>query len=446
MNFIRRTFREAMKTPGFSLLYMGGVAFTIAFTLVYGFILYGQLGPVYPEYDRAYTYYVNQLMFKSDRSSSTNPLGKPFIDKFLRDSLKSVEKVTALVNYNPLYDMVQTNGQGPEFHVEKRMTEPSFFDFYKYKFLAGRPFSQDEFEAKDRVAVISHKIADRLFKSAEAAIGEKISINQTKYTITGVFREGSALGADSYGEVFIPYNYSYNASQNQEWHDIYRGNLKVILKVKPGKENLLKKELADICQRINLVDTAASKCYITGVTSHAEHILLDEDYKWVEDPDSYLVKPFASSLELAKPFLIGLLILLVIPALNISGLIGARMDRMKADIGVQRCFGATRRRLMGKILSENLVLTLTGGLIGLIIAWLIAVLGNNLLLQLMPNFGFLESSYGENSSIFTSETVFAPALFLLTLLMCVVLNLLSAWLPARKAMKRQITDSLNSKR
>lgn len=444
MNFIKRTFRDAMKTPGFSLLYMGGVAFTIAFTLVYGFILYGQLGPVYPEYDRANTYYITQLMSKNDYMTASNTLGKPFIDQFLRDSLKSVEKVTAIIKYNPTYPMVQTNGHGPEFHIEMRMTEPSFFDFYKYKFLAGRPFSLDEFEAKERVAAISDKVAERLFEKAEDAIGEKISINHTKYRITGVFREGSALSVDSYGEVFIPYNYV--PSEPREWHDIYKGGLAAILKVKPGKAALLKKELGEICQRINSVDTTASKFYITGLTSHAEHVLLDRTSAWDDEVEEYLAKPFTSPLELAKPFLIGLLILLVIPALNISGLIGARMDRMKADIGVRRCFGATQKRLMRMILSENLVLTITGGIVGLVIAWLIALFGNHILLQFMPNYGFLESSYGANSSVISGEMAFAPVLFLLTLIMCVVLNLLSAWIPARKAMKRQITDSLNSKR
>ncbi len=52
MNLIKKTIKEALKTPGFSLLYMAGVAFTVAFTIIYGMLLYSQLGPVYPEYDR----------------------------------------------------------------------------------------------------------------------------------------------------------------------------------------------------------------------------------------------------------------------------------------------------------------------------------------------------------------------------------------------------------
>lgn len=444
MNFIRRTFREAMKTPGFSLLYMGGVAFTIAFTLVYGFILYGQLGPVYPEYDRANTYYIPQIMCKSENMTLQNSLGKPFIDEFLRDSLKSVEKATAIIKYNWGYPMVQTDGKGPEFHVEKRLTEPSFFDFYKYEFVAGRPFSQEEFDAKERVVVISDKVAKRLYGKAEDAIDGKISIDHTKYRITGVFREGSALSPDSYAEVFMPYNYSPSSSRGGNWYDKYVGGLTAVLKVKPGQQELLKKELREICQRINSVDTTAAKFYIPLVSSHAEHILTDSHYD--TEQEEFLVSETPSIFKLGRPFFIGLLVLLVIPALNISGLIGARMDRMKADLGIRRSYGATRSRLMRMVLSENLVLTLAGGLIGLIVAWMIAVFAGDVLMQFMPLGYQGKSSYGENASIVTGEMAFAPMLFLLVLLICLTLNLLSAWIPARNAMHQQITESLNSKR
>lgn len=433
-----------MKTPGFSLLYMGGVAFTIAFTLVYGFILYGQLGPVYPEYDRPNTYYIPQIMCKSEYMTLQNSLGKPFIDEFLRDSLKSVEKATAIVRYNWGYPMVQTDGKGPEFHVEKRLTEPSFFDFYKYDFIAGRPFSQEEFDANERVIVISDKVAKRLFDNADGAIGEKISIDHTKYRITGVFREGSALSPDSYAEVFMPYNYSASSSRGGDWYDKYIGGLTAILKVKPGQQELLKKELREICQRINSVDTTAARFYIPMVTSHAEHILADSYYD--TNQEEFLVAETPSIFKLGRPFFIGLLVLLVIPALNISGLIGARMDRMKADLGIRRSYGATRSRLMRMVLSENLVLTLAGGLIGLIVAWLIAVFAGDALMQFMPLGYHGSSSYGDNASIVTGEMAFAPILFILVFLICLVLNLLSAWIPARNAMHQQITESLNSKR
>ena len=119
---------------------------------------------------------------------------------------------------------------------------------------------------------------------------------------------------------------------------------------------------------------------------------------------------------------------------------------MQAEIGIRRGFGATKRQLIGMVMRENLVLTLTGGVIGLILAWIITSTAGNFLLKLTPMGNFSSSSFGSNSSIVTSEMAFAPLLFVAALAICLVLNILSAWIPARRAMNRQITESINSNR
>ncbi len=450
MNYalIKKTIKEALKTPGFSLLYMAGVAFTVAFTIIYGMLLYSQLGPVYPEYDRDSTVYIETLVAKSDRSASSGCVSPKFIEEYLRNKLKSADDMTAYISYSGGYPMVQTDGRGPEFHVEVRYVEPSFFDFYKYEFKDGKPFSKEDFDSKLPVANITEGIATRLFGSPEEAVGKDISIDHVNYRIRGVFREGSALNVDSYGEIFIPYSieidkrYTSNGSIQQ-----YVGSLRPIIKVKQGKEAELRDELRDICRRINAMDTTRWELNIPVVANHAEHILTDTEFNFKDTADDkYQLKDASSTFTLWKPFLIALLVVLVIPALNISGLIGARMDRMAGELGVRRCFGANRRKLMGMVLTENLVLTLLGGILGLIAAWLISVFGGAFLLQFTPLAYDSASTFGDNASFITAETAFAPILFIFAIAVCVVLNLISAWIPAYRALHTQITESLNSNR
>ncbi|MDE5813586.1 MAG: ABC transporter permease [Muribaculaceae bacterium] len=448
MKLIIRTIKDALKTPGFSLLYIGGVAVTIAFTVVYGIILYGQLGPVYPEYNRTNTYYIDTTIAKDGSSIGNTGLGLAFIDEFLRDSIPSIESMTAMTRYESGAKMVETNGRCPEFHVNAHGVEPSFFNFYKYEFLAGEPFSRADFEAGDKVAVISDKVARRLFDSPDEAIGESMSIDHVRFRIAGVFREGSALCPDSYGEVFYPYSILAEKSKaldaNDAWHAKYMGNFKAIIKAKSGKGDELRKSINEICRRINLVDTTAAKFYIPFIRSHTEHVLSENriDYK----KDSYEVETAKTPLQLCKSLLIGLFVVLIIPALNISGLISARMDRMRADIGVRRCFGAPRYRLMAMVMNENLILTVIGGFAGMIAAWIMILCAGDRLLKFMP----LELDWGisinRSASIITGEMAFAPVLFIAVFLICLILNTISAWIPARIAMHRQITESINSKR
>lgn len=448
MKFIINTLREAARTPGFSLLYICGVAFTIAFTMIYGMLLYAQLGPVYPEYNRNSTIYINRSLFIRDNGIMGTSLDRSFIERFLRDSLKSAEKMTAMVGYNSGYPMVQTDGHGPEFHVETRFVEPSFFDFYSYEFKAGKPFTESDFNSKLRVAAVSDKVARRLFSTPEEAVGGKIRIDHVDYRICGVFREGSALCPDSYGEVFIPYSTEIGFSNNNSSPEQYGGSLKAIIKTKPGQEKEIRRELNDICRRINAIDTAAPKMYLPDMPTHAEHVLLDRKINYGKScyGNEYAVMESASLLTMCRPLIIGLLVLLLIPALNISGLIGARMDRLNADLAVRRCFGATRGRIMRMVMNENLVLTLTGGILGLVAAWLIATFAGDTLLMLSPVGYGSGISFGSDASFLTGEMAFSPILFAATLILCIILNILSAWLPAHRAMRRQITESLNSKR
>lgn len=450
MNLIKKTIKEALKTPGFSLLYIAGVAFTVAFTIIYGMLLYSQLGPVYPEYDRSSTMYVNTMVVIQQKyNRSSNSLGNNFINEFLRDKIKSAEKMTTSVCWNSSYPMIQTDGHGSEFHAEVRYVDPAFFDFYKYEFKEGKPFSQEDFDSELQVADISEEIAKRLFGSPEEAIGKDISIDHVNYRIRGVFRGGSALNVDSYGEVFLPH--SLTSRWNNGWNDKrrYFGNLKATFKVKEGKEDAFREELRDICRRINAMDTTEDKFYLPGVMSHAEHVLTDTniDWSWNENEDEqFKIKEATSNFQMWKPFLIALLVVLVIPALNISGLIGARMDRMAAELGIRRCFGANRRKLMRMVLTENLFLTLVGGILGVVVAWLISVFAGNFLLQLTPLAYESGFRFGNDASFITAETAFAPLLFVFALGVCVVLNLISAWIPARRALHNQITESINTKR
>lgn len=442
MNLIRKTIKEALKTPGFSLLYIIGVAMAIAFTMIYGILLYGQLGPVYPEYDRDATIYLGGVKIKNGDNNINANFSKRFVDDYLRDNLKSANLITTKISYNPQSPKIQTDGRGPDFNVMLRKVDPSFFELYKYTFLAGTPFTQTDFDSKLRTAAISDKVASRLFDSPEEAIGKYIKIDRIKYRVSGVFREGNALSVDSYGEVFIPYY--FDGAFYGDWPEGLAGGLAVTVKVKPGKKDQLIKELTDICRRINAIDTTAGKVYIPQIETHREHVLSDHDYEI--DEKSFTVQEGPSPFSLWKPMIIALLIVLVIPALNISGLIGSRMDRLTPEIGIRRSFGATRRRLMLMVMTENLVLTIIGGFIGLIAAWTILVFARDFLLQFTPLGYINDPQFGDSASFMTGEMAFAPIIFIGAFMVCIILNTLSAWIPARRAIRRQITESINKKR
>ncbi len=138
-------------------------------------------------------------------------------------------------------------------------------------------------------------------------------------------------------------------------------------------------------------------------------------------------------------YAIALFIILLVPSLNLCGLSNSRMQQRTSELGVRKAFGGTRGVLIRQILNENLVLTLLGGVVGLYFSY-VAVWGmRTWLFTNSQNIG----TVGDFS--LSMEALFSPWVFLLAFAFCVVINTLSAGLPAWVAARRTIVDSLNDK-
>ena len=140
-----------------------------------------------------------------------------------------------------------------------------------------------------------------------------------------------------------------------------------------------------------------------------------------------------------------LIVFLIVPALNLSGMIAGRMDGRLSEMGICRAFGATRSYLLRQVLNENLVLTLIGGFIGLLISWGILVLGRNWVFDFFsPGFYFFKEN--TDDVLLRSEMLFSPWIFLSAFLVCAILNVTSAIIPAWNSLRTEIVYSLNQKK
>ena len=129
-----------------------------------------------------------------------------------------------------------------------------------------------------------------------------------------------------------------------------------------------------------------------------------------------------------------IVILLLVPAINISNMTQSRLRRRIKEIGVRRAFGCTRGRMIREILTENFFLTLAGGVVGmlasLVFVWLSA--------------DYLWSNYdGAASGSFVSiATLLDWRIALYTVGACFVLNLLSNGVPAWRAARLNPVEAI----
>ena len=104
------------------------------------------------------------------------------------------------------------------------------------------------------------------------------------------------------------------------------------------------------------------------------------------------------------------------------------MKKRYSELGVRRSFGATHRQLITQVLTENLLLSVLGGMVGLLFSYVGLFVLRGWLLK------GAKTLYAD---MLVSWWVFAVAF-----LFCLLLNLLSAYIPAYRASRKHITDAL----
>ena len=155
--------------------------------------------------------------------------------------------------------------------------------------------------------------------------------------------------------------------------------------------------------------------------------------------DSFLGE--TSCWPIVKHFAGLLFVLLVVPALNLCSIVAGRMERRSAEMAVRKTFGARRSVLLNQVVTENLVLTSIGGLIGLALSWLSIYNFRTELLGM-----FFDNTTLSSAPIVTGEMLFAPLLFVGCFAAILVLNVLSALLPAWLSLRKPIVESMMEKR
>lgn len=431
-NYFKQAWTLMRQNRLFTGIYVVGTGLSIALVMTLFIIFYVKFGPVYPEYNRDRTLVLKPL--------KRYPKGKPenwtinggvayyVVDQML-PGLPHVEQVAgSMIDFWGNYQVSVADVK--PFKVTPRFANGAFWKVFSFRFVDGQPFTQEDVEAKAQVAVIGESLAKRLFAAVEGVEGRHFAFNGRDYRVCGVVRDVSNATPETAGDLWLPLLNAQYISKELDRQGLL-GNVFVSLLVDDAENfETVRSEVQDVFRRYTQQDK-------------------DYEYDLMGQPDPYWLSTFRQdvekapdTMELAKDFLYILLALLFIPALNLSGMISSRMDSRIAELGIRKAYGATRRRLLEQVLCENLLLTLLGGLAGLLFSYLIVLTASDWILTL-----FDKNIYDTSlSTSLTPEMLFNPAVFGSALAVCVVLNVVSALVPALGAMRHPIMESLNTKR
>ena len=314
---------------------------------------------------------------------------------------------------------------GDKLTADMRQVDSDFWHIFHFRFLDGKPFSEADFQSALPRTVISATVARRLFGRTEGVAGQHLQLNHVDYQVVGVVADVSMLAADSYAQVWIPY--TTGTAEANTWGFNLMGPMHAaILAKSPADFPAIREECERLRQRYNDAQPEYGVHYRGQPDTQFTHLYRT----WAEAPDMQAV---------VTRYVAVLLILLIVPAINLSGMTHSRMRKRMAEIGVRKAFGATGVELLRQVFVENLLLTILAGLIGLALSYGATFLLNGFL------FGTSANAYLAGETTLTAGQLLSPWVFLAAFFFCLLMNLLSSGLPAWRASRMNIVEAINQK-
>lgn len=275
-------------------------------------------------------------------------------------------------------------------------TNPDLYDLLRPKIDSGAFFNKDN--AADNVAVIGSGVSAQLF-SGSNAIGHSISVLGQDFIVRGVLAASaggliSAQQSDLNQTIFLPFEPAKNLVGG------HTNILQILVKAKAGVNP-------------------------DSVATDIRHVMLQnrggsEDFSVLKQQQ--LLDLTGGVVNTATGFTTGLAaVALLVGGIGIMDIMLVSVSERTREIGIRKAIGATNRQILNQFLTEGLVLTIGGGLIGILVSLII--------------FGFLRLYTGLHPVINAPVMILAVAV-------SIIVGVIFSVVPALKAARKHPIDAL----
>lgn len=267
----------------------------------------------------------------------------------------------------------------------------------------GRFISGAEFSSGSSVVIMGYSDAESLFGDPQIAVGKEINVKKHKATIIGVIKKTgkSMIGMDYDQSIFVPYRFARNLINEKN------SGPKIIVN---GKNNVSSQALADdlegVMRSIRKLSPLQEDNFTLNQISGA----------------SEQVSSLFSSINIGG-WAIGILSL-VVGAFGIANIMFVTVKERTPIIGLKKAIGAKKRSILSEFLLESATICILGGLMGLILVYLLTLVLTNL---------------------FSFPVYISGGILFLAISICIIIGIVAGIIPALSASRLDPVVAIRSK-
>ncbi len=242
---------------------------------------------------------------------------------------------------------ITLTGSGEPERLNARMATAPLFSLLGVNAILGRTFLSEEDRAGGApVVVLGYGLWQRRFGGARDILGRSITLDSQPYTIVGVLPSGFELLQPA--DIFLPFTpWAKTLPDDRNWHP----GIFPIARLKAGiSREQARTEMVGITKRLE----EQSPIYNPGTSAD------------VVDLQEQLVKGVRPALLL---LLGAVAAVLLIACVNVANLLLARAASRGREVAIRTSMGASRWRVTRQLITESVLLSLGGGVLGLLFAW-----------------------------------------------------------------------------
>jgi putative ABC transport system permease protein len=403
---LRISIRHLLKSPGFTatailMLTLGIGATTAIFSIVEGVLLRPLPFP-HPEN----LVQVTDILEGADVGGNGEAgVTAPDILAYTRD-MRTFESLGGYAQ-----NTYELSGIGDPAQIIGARLSGGVFPALEVAPLMGRFFTQQEDNQKDQVAVLSYSLWQNRLHGDPHVLGTKILLDRKPYEVIGVmprnFEFPLVPGHLTNSELWVP----ISLTEQELTTGAASWNFNMVGRLKPG---ITAQQAQSDAQRVAQETMRNYPSFMASFRIRSVVRSLHEE-------------TVEQSRQLVRTLFLAVVVVLLIACLNLAGLLLVRAIRRRREIAVRLALGARAGVLLRQAILESLVLSISGGALGLVLAGIVLRVGLDWLPATLPRI--------DEISLDWRVVLFALVLAVITGIVC-------GLAPAFAALQTSVNDSL----